>query len=127
MSNPVRTLCFGLPWLVCAVLAACAAQAPKSSPEVARDTFYDGLSAEEAVVASQAVQEALETRKSDDTLAWTHMNGSSGSITPLRTFRIKTGHFCRDYAESIAVGPERVSTIRTACRDSGGTWRVVKR
>ena len=127
MSSPARTLFFGLPWLAAFVLASCATEAPRPSQEAAPDTFYDGLSAEEAAVARQAVQEALETRLSDDTFAWTYGNGGSGSVTPLRTFRINTGHYCRDYAETIARGSERVSTLRTACRGSQGTWRVVKR
>jgi surface antigen len=109
------------------VLAACTANGPGSSQEAARDTFYDGLSTEEAAIARQAVQEALETRLSDDTYRWVYGNGSSGSVTPLRTFRIKTGHYCRDFAETIAKESQPVSAVRTACRGSQGTWGVVKR
>jgi surface antigen len=109
------------------VLASCAANGSRSSHEAAPDTFYDGLSIDEAAAARQAVQEALESRPSDETYRWTYANGISGSVTPLRTFRIKTGHFCRDYAETIATGPQPPSTLRTACRDGQGTWRVVER
>ncbi len=109
------------------MLASCTAQGPGSSQEAARDTFYDGLSTEEIAVAQQAVQEALESRLSNETSQWTYPNGSSGSVTPLRTFRTKTGHYCRDYAESLAKGSQPGSTVRTACRGSQGIWRVVKR
>lgn len=123
MSSRVPKPHYGLPWLAAVVLVSCAAQDPASS----RDTFYDGLSTEEAAIARQAVQEALETRVSDDTLRWNYRNGSSGSVTPLRTFRIKTGHFCRDFAETINTGSQPASAVRTACRGSQGAWQVVKR
>lgn len=127
MSARLRTLVVRLPWLAGFVLVACATEAPRSSAEPAHDAFYDGLSAEGAAVARQAVQQALESRPSDETFRWAYGIGSSGSVTPLRTFRIKTGHYCRDYSETIAKHSERVSALRTACRDSQGTWRVVKR
>ena len=127
MSSRARKPIFGLPWLAALVLASCAVDAPRLSQESAPDTFYEGLNAEAAAVARQAVQEALETRRSADTLVWTYGNGSSGSVTPLRTFRIKTGHYCRDFAETIASGSQPISANRTACRDGEGKWRVVKR
>ena len=123
MSSRVPKPHYGLLWLAALALASCASQGPASS----RDTFYDGLSVEEAAIARQAVQEALETRLSDDTLRWIHGNGSSGSVTPLRTFRIKTGHYCRDFAETVNTGAQPVSAVRTACRGGQGTWGVVKR
>ena len=123
MSSRVPNSHHGLPWLAALALASCAAQGPASS----RDTFYDGLSVEEAAIARQAVQEALESRLSDDTLRWIHRNGRSGSVTPLRTFRIKTGHYCRDFAETINTGSQPASAVRTACRGSQGSWQVVTR
>ncbi len=105
-------------------LSACAIDRPR---EPARDPLYNGLSAEAALAARQAVQRALETRRRDDVYQWRHGNGSSGSITPLRTFRIKTGHYCRDYAVTIVNGSQPVSSMRTACRGSQGFWQVVKR
>jgi surface antigen len=123
VSNQAPKPRYGLPWLAALVLASCAAQGPGSS----QDTFYNGLSVEEAAIARQAVQQALETRPSDDALRWNHGNGSSGSVTPLRTFRIKTGHYCRDFAETVNTGAQPVSAVRTACRGSQGTWGVVKR
>ena len=123
MSSGVPNPQHGLPWLAALVLASCAAQGPASS----RDTFYDGLSVEEAAIARQTVQEALETRLRDEMIRWNHGNGSSGSVTPLRTFRIKTGHYCREFAETINTGAQPVSAVRTACRGSQGTWGVVER
>lgn len=117
----------GVPWLAAFVLAACTTEAPRSSQQATRDVYYSGLSAEEVAIARQAVQEALETRVSADTFSWAYGNGSSGSVTPVRTFRIKTGHYCRDYTETIAKDAARFSALRTACHDSSGTWRVVER
>jgi surface antigen len=108
------------------LLAACAAAGPQSGQVVERDTIYDTLNAGEIVLARQAVQEALETRPSNETYRWDSGDGSYGSVMPTRTFRIKSGHYCRDYMETLAKDSERVSTSRTACRDSQGAWRVVK-
>ena len=111
-----------MPWLALA-LAACSFDRSVGAP----DTFYDGLSTKAAVAARQAVQTALETRRSDETYEWRYGNGSSGSVTPRRTFRIKTGHYCRDYSEILFKGSQPVSAARTACRGNQGTWQVVKR
>ena len=76
-------------------------------------------------MARSAVQQALETRPGNQGYVWESEAGSSGEITPLRTFRIKTGHYCRDYQEEVAAANGRTSENRTACRDGEGIWRRV--
>ncbi len=123
MNNRSWSRVCALPWLLALVLAACASD--RSPGE--RDPFYDGLSAEASAAAWQAVQTALETQRSDETYEWRYGNGISGSVTPRRTFRIKTGHYCRDYSVVLFKGSQpAASSPRTACRGSQGTWRVVK-
>lgn len=96
--------------------------------EVRPDWLYDNLSVGEIVVAQTAMQQALESRGSNEGHGWESVGGSSGVITPLRTFRITTGHYCRDYLEAVTAPSGNASEMRTACRDSEGTWRrVVKR
>jgi hypothetical protein len=125
ITTAIRSI--GLPSLTGILLAACAATVPESDVSAARDTFYRSLVPAEIVLARQAVQEALETRLSNEIHRWDSETGAQGSITPIRTFRIKTGHFCRDYTESLAKDGDRVSIARTACRDGEGTWRAIGR
>lgn len=92
------------------------------------DPLYDGLDRRTVVLAKAMVQEALETAPSRKAARWQDQRtGNSGLITPLRTFKIKTGHYCREFVEAVVVGGALNSTIRTACRDAGGSWRMVKR
>jgi surface antigen len=108
------------------LIAACAAPAPQSDELATRDAFYRALTAAETVLARQAVQEALEIRLSNDIHRWESASGGQGSVMPIRTFRIKTGHYCRDYTETLTKNGERASVDRTACRDGEGMWRVTK-
>ena len=84
------------------------------------DWLYAGLGAEEVAVARTAMQQALETRSSDEGYVW-----GSGVVTPLRTFRIKSGHYCRDYQEAVTAITGSASETRTACRDGKDNWRRV--
>lgn len=109
------------------MLASCTTDAPQQARrEAQQDTLYDALSAEAAAAARQTVQEALERRLSNEITPWQHGSGSSGSVTPLRTFRIKSGHYCRDYAETVVQDTQRILVVRTACRDHQGMWRIVE-
>ena len=122
-----RNHSFGLRWIAAIVLASCTTDAPQQDRRLAQqDTLYDALSDGAATAARQAVQEALESRLSNETTPWQDGSGSSGSVTPLRTFRIKTGHYCRDYAETVVKDVQRVLVVRTACRDRQGIWRIVE-
>ena len=127
MNLSVLSRWIHLPWLVGFLLAACAAAEPQSRQVVERDTFYDALNADEIALARQAVQEALETRPKNEIHRWDSGGGTSGSVIPTRTFRIKSGHYCRDYMETFAKNTELTSANRRACRDSQGAWQAVKR
>ena len=116
--SPSRSTC--LPWLAGFLLAACAAAGPQSGQTGAPDAFYKMLNADETAMARRAVQKALETRRSNEVYRWDSGNGAFGSVIPLRTFRIKSGHYCRDYSESIVKSVNRASAERRACRDRRG-------
>jgi surface antigen len=81
--------------------------------QVARDQLLRGA----------ALAEALDRTVSGETVAWRNPDsGSSGTVTPLRTFRARDGRWCREYEQAIdgPGGPERVVGI--ACREAD-TWR----
>ena len=90
--------------------------------------IYAGLSSSEKLLVQEALQRTLETRRSQEIYRWSSQNGnSSGFITPLRTFKIDTGHYCRQFMEAVAKQGNLASGIETACRADNGRWIVVKR
>ena len=117
---------------VIAWLAASCSSAPAPEPEPAEqptatsEDIYLELSEADRAAAAAAVQEALENTASSQALAWDGPDGIAGLVTPLRTFKIKTGHFCREFIEAIASGPKLRSVRQTACRDQQGHWQRVQ-
>ncbi len=54
-------------------------------------------------------------------------SGSRGSVKPLRTFKISTGQWCREYVHAIDLQgwQERQGILRAiACREAGGRWKT---
>ncbi len=101
------------------------AEAPAVSA-VPRSPIYADLSAAALATAELTVQETLERSLSRSTRHWRHPpSGSSGSVTPRRTFKIETGHYCREFDEVVAAAGETQSERRTACRSAAGEWIVV--
>lgn len=70
------------------------------------------------------MQIALETHLSGRSRSWALANPDySGRITPVRTWRSRSGHFCRAFVEIVRLpsGVERNSRAR-ACRNKAGSW-----
>ncbi len=115
-------------YLFCALVLAVAACSgperprpePVSAPEP--DRLYVGLDEQDVRTARSVVQKVLETQPSNRGLVWRGDNGVAVTVTPLRTFKIKTGHYCRDYREVVSVGTLESSDLRRACRGTGGSW-----
>ncbi len=71
----------------------------------------------------RAVQEALETRVSGKAVAWRNgFSGNSGSITPIRTFRNKTGQYCREYRQTTSLHGVTETSYAVACRGADKIW-----
>ena len=93
-----------------------------------RTTFYGGLDTADVSLAWSALQETLETHMSREAGTWHNAaTGSMGSMTPLRTYRIEIGTYCRDYRETVTRGGQAIARIATACRDQKGTWMPIER
>lgn len=80
-----------------------------------------------AALADQAVQNALEHALSgarvsvaDDAAA------SMVSITPTRTYKSESQHWCREFTEELVIDGERVIRFGLACREADGGWRRVQ-
>ena len=91
------------------------------------DPLYEGLDGGALKSARNAVQSALESLRSRTTYKWQDTAGSGGSVTPTRTFRIATGHYCREYTEIVSTPAGVVSATRIACRDADGIWKLARR
>ena len=108
-------------------IAGCARDEQPSTIQVSPSELQSGLGRTDASLAEAARQEALESRRSGDPLAWkSPETGSAGAITPEATFRTSTGYFCRRYRETIVMlRAGAVFAVATACRDDAGIWRTV--
>jgi surface antigen len=89
---------------------------------------YGGLSDGDAALAHDTLQKTLEFRRSGDTAKWRNVEtGTSGTITPLRTFRIASGAFCREFRETLVVADSPIERTDTACRRPDDVWLRVER
>ena len=99
--------------------AATASRADATHP----DPLYRDLDVHSRVLAEEAVQLALEKVVRKRTHQWHDgASGSFGMVTPQRTFRIKSGQYCREYTEVVYSSGGPNSGVRVACRDDEGTW-----
>ncbi len=88
----------------------------------------EALRAADQEMIEAAISVALEMHVSGPPARWHNPDsGSKGSIEPLRTFKISTGQWCREYAHAIDIRgwQERRATLRAiACREAGGRWKT---
>ena len=73
-----------------------------------------------------ALQEVLETKASGTEVSFASDTAEvQGRISPTRTYRSRTGHWCREFSEIIESGGVREHRRGLACRlDSGGWQRL---
>lgn len=114
------------PLLVVASLAALLLDACSTTPPQPTakplDPLYQQLEDQTRRLAEVAMQEALESHNSGDNHSWQGKDSTSGTVTPLRTFRILTGHYCRDYGVVVQTRLVQTAATRTACRSEEGEW-----
>lgn len=79
-------------------------------------------------IIQAAIARALETQVSGSLARWRNPDsGSEGTIEPLRTFKISTGQWCREYVHSAEYRGWREwrTTLRAvACRENDGRWKT---
>jgi surface antigen len=89
---------------------------------------FEHLRAADRKLAAATIQGVLEHQPSGELVLWRNeVSSVTGSVMPLRTFKIKTGHFCREYRETLVAENKLSSRIMTACRSDEGTWIAVER
>ena len=80
-----------------------------------------------AALTDKVVQDALENALSGSavTLADNKLSGAV-SITPTRTYKSESKHWCREFVEEVMVDGERTVRFGLACREKSGEWRRVE-
>jgi surface antigen len=70
-----------------------------------------------------AVDQALESKASGEVLAWHNPDsGSFGEVVPVRTYRSRSNHWCREYQASTTQGGVQEKIRAVACRAGKGNW-----
>lgn len=78
--------------------------------------------------AQSAVQSALEKQPTDESYFWSVPRVAEGQITPLRTWRSQSGHWCREFLERLELEDgRRYSAKGTRCRSNDGRWLTPER
>jgi surface antigen len=79
----------------------------------------------ERILLAQTVQDALETKMSGEPVHIGQEGNWSEILTPIKTYKSKSGHWCRQYLRETTFGGLALSIRGTACRDQNGTWTTV--
>ncbi|MEM7546498.1 MAG: hypothetical protein AAF367_13255 [Pseudomonadota bacterium] len=108
-----------------AALLTAACTQPTPSPEAARPDFYARGGMETKAEAEDAVQTALETSLSGRQTGWRAPSGDFGFVTPVETWKSTSGHWCRQFIETVSIGGETQDREAVACRVDG-RWRLAK-
>lgn len=73
----------------------------------------------------RAISEALESLVSGKTLDWQYPEGvMGGSVTPVRSFRIASGQWCREYLLLNLLPNQSDRQRGIACREQDGRWKT---
>jgi surface antigen len=80
-----------------------------------------------AALTDRAVQDALENALSgaEVSMADDDLSGIV-SITPTRTYRSETSHWCREFVENVVIDGKHTTRYGLACRENSGEWRRVQ-
>jgi surface antigen len=85
----------------------------------------DGMTAEARCSVQTAFQRALEEKRSGVPQSW-HLAelDLAGSVTPMATFRLKSGTYCRQYIQQLNQASEEKVFYGLACRTPTGEWQI---
>lgn len=78
----------------------------------------------DAACAQQAAQRAYAAPLGTE-IAWDNpQTGHRGSIAPIRDGTSASGHYCREFQQTVIIGGRRERAYGTACRQPDGAWQV---
>jgi hypothetical protein len=79
----------------------------------------------ERLLLAKVLQDGLESHKSGEPLTMVAGEiGFGATVMPVRTYKSKSGHWCREFTEMIRRDGEEYRSRGLACRLDGGWQRV---
>ena len=70
--------------------------------------------------------EQAQSAQIGETIKWNNpKSGNSGTITPMREGRSRTGSYCREFQQTVTIGRKTEEAFGTACRQPDGSWKIV--
>lgn len=97
------------------------AHGPSHAVNLFRDLDYPSLEA-----ARNAVQSALEGRAQGEAERWSVRGVAKGAVVPIRTWKSQSGHWCREFEETLQLSDGREQKTRAVrCRSSDGRWKLI--
>lgn len=83
--------------------------------------------AADQLLLAAAIEEALERTASGEVVEWRNPDsGVYGQVVPVRTYRSKSNHWCREYLASKVSADVEEKTRAIACRAGEGDWVKVE-
>ncbi len=68
----------------------------------------------------------FEMTPTRQTAAWQNPDSGVGyQLTPVRTYQVNNGQYCREYQAMAVIGGRAQETFGTACRTDDGSWRIM--
>ena len=78
-----------------------------------------------AELRAETLNHGLENSLSGQPVAWQDQDSKNrGNLLPVRTFRSKTGEYCREFEETRWVGEDEHREGGIACRQENGQWTI---
>jgi len=85
-----------------------------------------GKAGDQRILAA-TIEQALERTVSGHSVAWRNSDsGAHGQVMPVRTYRSKSNHWCREYLASNVTGGDEKKIRAIACRVGDGDWVKVE-
>ena len=81
------------------------------------------LSSTKRIRIEQKFQKTMENNRSGRAHTWSS-NGLYVQITPVDTFKIDNGTYCRRYVQQISLSNNKDTFYGMACRESNGSWVI---
>ena len=76
--------------------------------------------------ATKAAQSSFEHSKNGNPTTWNNPDtGNYGSTTPVKTYQVASGRYCREFQTEVTVNGKTERAYGTACRRVDGSWELM--
>ena len=78
-------------------------------------------------IDQNCVGQTLEHAGDGEAIHWNAQDdGARYQVTPVKTYQVEGGRYCREYTTTATVGGRVQETYGRACRQPDGTWQIVR-